>query len=106
MNGEINWTAVGIIVNAALVVTSGLLGFLVRGMTKQIGDFKEAIKSLQVDDATMAGKIGSVELLVAGQYVRRDEFTTVLNKEVSELRGQFLREIARVELQVTALRSG
>lgn len=38
-----------------------------------------ALKDLQSADAKLAEKVGAIEVLVAGQYVTRDEFTTTMN---------------------------
>lgn len=38
-----------------------------------------SIKDLQVMDRDLAEKVGSIEVLVAGQYVTREEYTNTLN---------------------------
>lgn len=39
----------------------------------------EAVKDLQKADKELAEKVASIEVLVAGKYITRDEFTTVVN---------------------------
>lgn len=38
-----------------------------------------ALKDLQLADKQLADKVGSIEVLVAGQYVTREEYATSLN---------------------------
>ena len=38
-----------------------------------------SIKELQAMDRDLAEKVGAIEVLVAGQYVSRDEYTNTLN---------------------------
>lgn len=38
-----------------------------------------ALKDLQAADAKLAEKVAAIEVLVAGQYVTREEFTTAMN---------------------------
>ena len=38
-----------------------------------------SIKELQAMDRDLAEKVGSIEVLVAGQYVTREEYTNTLN---------------------------
>ena len=38
-----------------------------------------SIKELQAMDRDLAEKVGAIEVLVAGQYVTRDEYTNTLN---------------------------
>lgn len=38
-----------------------------------------SLKELQAADTKLAEKVAGIEVLVAGQYVTRDEFTTTMN---------------------------
>lgn len=38
-----------------------------------------SLKDLQSADAKLAEKVSAIEVLVAGQYVTREEFTTTMN---------------------------
>jgi hypothetical protein len=38
-----------------------------------------ALKDLQTADTKLAEKVSAIEVLVAGQYVMREEFTTTMN---------------------------
>lgn len=44
-----------------------------------------AVKDLQEADKELAEKVGQIEVLVAGRYVTRDEFNTVLNQMFTKL---------------------
>ncbi len=44
-----------------------------------------SLKELQKADRELAEKVASIEILVAGQYVTRDEFNNVLNQVFSKL---------------------
>lgn len=44
-----------------------------------------SLKELQNADRELAEKVASIEILVAGQYVTRDEFNNVLNQVFNKL---------------------
>lgn len=44
-----------------------------------------ALKDLQAADTRLAEKVGAIEVLVAGQYVTRDEFTSTMNAVFAKL---------------------
>jgi hypothetical protein len=44
-----------------------------------------AVKDLQVADKELAEKVGEIEVLVAGRYITREEFNTVLNQVFAKL---------------------
>ena len=44
-----------------------------------------SLKELQAADRELAEKVASIEILVAGQYVTREEFNTVLNQVFTKL---------------------
>lgn len=46
---------------------SGLLGFLLRMMWEGLTDLRKA-------DSALVERVNAIELLVAGQYVRKDDF--------------------------------
>lgn len=39
-----------------------------------------AVRDLQVADKALAEKVGSIEVLVAGRYITREEFNTTLSQ--------------------------
>lgn len=55
------------IINWLLAGFGGLIGFLLKGLW-------QAVKDLQAADKALAEKVGGIEILVAGDYVRRDDF--------------------------------
>lgn len=44
-----------------------------------------SLKDLQSADTKLAEKVSAIEVLVAGQYVTREEFTTAMNAVFSKL---------------------
>lgn len=54
------------IINILLAACSALLGFFVNAIW-------QATKDLQRQDLSLAEKVASIEVLVAGEYVRKDE---------------------------------
>lgn len=58
--------------NAAI----GVAGFLGGWWLKVMWD---EVKGLQKADKELAEKVASIEVLVAGKYITREEFTTVVN---------------------------
>lgn len=55
------------IINWLLAGYGTLIGFLLNAMW-------QAVKDLQTADKVLAEKVGSVEVLMAGDYIRRDDF--------------------------------
>ena len=55
------------IINAAIVVVGALCGWWLKTIW-------ESLRELQKADASLAEKVSAIEILVAGQYIRRDEF--------------------------------
>jgi hypothetical protein len=55
------------IINWLLTGFGALLGFLLNAVW-------QAVKDLQAADKDMAEKVGQIEVLVAGNYLRRDDF--------------------------------
>lgn len=67
-----------IIINWLLAGFGALIGFLLNAVW-------QAVKDLQKADTTLADKVGKIEVLVAGAYVKRDEFDRVLNRLFEKL---------------------
>jgi hypothetical protein len=55
------------LINWLLTGFGALIGFLLNAVW-------QAVKDLQVADKAMAEKVGQIEVLVAGNYLRRDDF--------------------------------
>lgn len=64
--------------NWALTGLSALLGFLLHAVW-------QATKDLQRADAELAKRVGEIEVLVAGNYVTRQEFDRAIDKLFSKL---------------------
>jgi hypothetical protein len=58
------------IINWLLGGLGALLGFLLKSIW-------QAVKDLQTADKVLADKVASIEVLVAGNYVKRDDFDRV-----------------------------
>lgn len=55
------------IINWLLAGYGTLIGFLLNAVW-------QAVKDLQTADKVLSDKVGSIEVLVAGDYIRRDDF--------------------------------
>jgi hypothetical protein len=60
----------------------GIAGTLGGWCLKTIWD---AVRDLQQADKELAEKVASIEVLVAGKYITRDEFTAVVNMLFTKL---------------------
>lgn len=67
-----------VIINWLLAGFGTLIGFLLNAVW-------QAVKDLQKADTTLADKVGKIEVLVAGAYVKRDEFDRALNRLFEKL---------------------
>lgn len=56
------------IINWALTAFGALIGFFLKAIW-------QAVKELQYADKALAEKVSEIEVLVAGAYVKREEFT-------------------------------
>lgn len=63
-------------------IAATVAGFLGGWVLKVIW---EAVKELQTADKELAEKVSSIEILVAGQYVKRDDFDRVANAIFAKL---------------------
>lgn len=66
------------IVNWLLAGFGALIGFLLNAVW-------QAVKDLQKADTTLADKVGKIEVLVAGAYVKRDEFERTIGRLFEKL---------------------
>ena len=66
------------IVNWLLGGFGALIGFLLNAVW-------QAVKDLQKTDKELATKVAEIEVLVAGAYVKKDEFTSSINTLFAKL---------------------
>lgn len=66
------------IINAAIGVAGALGGWWLKTIW-------EALRELQKADQMLAEKVSAIEVLVAGQYIRRDEFEKMATALFSKL---------------------
>lgn len=66
------------IINWLLAGFGALIGFLLNAVW-------QAVKDLQAADKALAEKVGNIEVLVAGAYVKKDEFTQAINALFAKL---------------------
>ncbi len=66
------------IINAAIGVAGALVGWWLKTIW-------EALRELQKADQMLAEKVSAIEVLVAGQYIRRDEFEKMVTALFSKL---------------------
>lgn len=60
----------------------GIINLILGGFIKAMWD---SYKDLKKADAELAEKVNSIEILVAGQYVKRDDFDRVANAIFAKL---------------------
>ena len=66
------------VINWLLAGFGALIGFLLNAVW-------QAVKDLQAADKVLAEKVGNIEVLVAGAYVKKDEFTQSINALFAKL---------------------
>jgi hypothetical protein len=66
------------VVNWILAAFSGVLGFLLRAIW-------QAVTDLQNSDKEITEKITAIEVLVAGNYIKRDEFDRAIQRIFGKL---------------------
>lgn len=66
------------IINWLLAGFGALIGFILNVVW-------QAVKDLQTADKQLSEKVGAIEVLVAGAYVRKDEFTVSINNLFDKL---------------------
>ena len=66
------------IINWLLAGFGALIGFLLNAVW-------QAVKDLQTADKVLAEKVGNIEVLVAGAYVKKDEFTQAITALFAKL---------------------
>lgn len=67
-----------VIVNWLLAGFGALIGFLLNAVW-------QAVKDLQKADKTLADKVSSIEVLVAGDYIKRDSFEKTIERLFEKL---------------------
>lgn len=68
------------LINWVLGAFGMLLGFIVKSIW-------DAVKDLQASDKDLADKVSRIEVLVAGEYVRREDFDKILMRLFEKLVG-------------------
>lgn len=66
------------LINWLLGGFGALIGFLLNAVW-------QAVKDLQTADKVLTEKVGSIEVLVAGAYVKKDEFVSQMNALFAKL---------------------
>lgn len=66
------------IINWLLGGFGALIGFLLNAVW-------QAVKDLQSADKMLADKVGAIEVLVAGAYLKREEFNDIFNDTIKAL---------------------
>jgi len=61
-------------INSALGVIAFLGGIVMKVIWDAIGTLRTSLKEMRDEDAKLAAKVQSIEVLVAGTYIKRDEF--------------------------------
>ena len=66
------------IVNWVMTGAGGILGFLLNSVW-------QAVKDLQAADRLLAEKVATIEILVAGEYVRKEDFERTIQRLFEKL---------------------
>lgn len=66
------------IINILLAAVSALMGFFINAVW-------EAVKDLQRQDSELADKVASIEVLVAGEYVKKSSFDRTVDALFAKL---------------------
>lgn len=66
------------IINILLAAVSGLMGFFLNAVW-------QAVKDLQEQDAELAEKVAGIEVLVAGEYVKKSDLDRALDAMFAKL---------------------
>lgn len=66
------------IVNWVMTAAGAILGFLLNSVW-------QAVKDLQTADKQLADKVATIEILVAGEYVRKDDFERTIQRLFEKL---------------------
>lgn len=75
-----------------------LIGFLGGAIVKAMWD---GLKDLQYADKELASKVSAIEILVAGNYIRRDEFANLsaaIFAKLDKIEGKIDSKVGRDEL--------
>ena len=65
---------VQLFINAALGVIAFLGGVIMKVVWDAIGSLRTSLAEMRADDVQLANKVQAIEVLVAGTYIKRDEF--------------------------------
>jgi hypothetical protein len=66
------------LINWLVAAAGAVFGFIGKSLW-------EAVKDLQVADKALADKVNSIEVLVAGKYVTRDELSVAIGRIADQL---------------------
>jgi hypothetical protein len=72
-------------INSALGVIAFLGGIVMKVIWDAIGTLRTSLKEMRDEDAKLAAKVQSIEVLVAGTYIKRDEFEKLSQAIFSKL---------------------
>lgn len=64
---------------------NGLIGLVMFCLGYILNGVRQSVRDLQREDSALADKVQRIEVLVAGQYVKRSEFSEMCNKLFAKL---------------------
>lgn len=76
---------VQLFVNAALVVITFLGGIVMKVVWDAISALRQSLAEMRQEDTKLASKVQAIEVLVAGTYIKRDEFERLSQAIFSKL---------------------
>ena len=89
--------------NIALVLVGALGSYLLNSVKESVRALQTADANLQNADIALTGKVQAVELLVAGQYVRRDDLERVMSghrEDLNRVMAHFGTQLDRIETKL------
>jgi hypothetical protein len=72
-------------VNSTLGVIAFLGGIVMKVVWDAIAALRTSLKEMRDDDVKLASKVQAIEVLVAGTYIKRDEFEKLSNALFTKL---------------------
>ena len=91
-----------IFINSALGVIAFLGGIVMKVIWDAVGALRASLAEMRHEDSVLASKVQAIEVLVAGQYLKRDEFerlSKVLFEKLDAIMGKLDGKVNRAECE-------
>lgn len=84
-----DWAAITIVANVVVTIFSLIVGLLIRSMAAQLKSVLTSVIQLQTADVVMSEKLSNIAIMIAGNYVKREEVREMIDREVVTIRNEF-----------------